>query len=344
MTDGQPDASLSCRTVAAMCKIGVMEIRAAAESDEEGIRGLFRSCFGHDLSHEEWHWKYRKSYLGSSAFVAEEDGKIVAHYGGFRMRFYLEGRIHNAWQGCDVMTHPKYRSKLFAKRGIIVRTAEEFYRANPGEYIFGFPSERHGRLMSLQLGWEDCRFVRVLKKNGGLSGTFDSKSAPGFHRIRTGWGAVTAADIDRLWNRKKDSAGLSIEKNSDYIFWRFRDHPSRRYEILTLKGLFDRRAKAYAVFRSEKEKLSVLEIVASGAPQFRTILRELEGTAKERGTEAVFLWLGASADELRPLLLQAGYIEEEGVPYTVKIFAGSGISSGAFFQRYNYSMGDYDAA
>ena len=332
-----------------MCKIGTMQIRAAADSDEDRIRELFNACFGHELSHEEWHWKYRESYMGSSAFIAEVDGAIVAHYGGLRMSFYLEGLNLTAWQGCDVMTHPKYRSKLFAKRGVIVRTAEEFFQANPGDYVFGFPSVRHCRLMSLQQKFEPHRFVRVLKK-GKNSFCAADDSRPSVlaslkdGRAKTGWGSVTAPQIDRFWGKVRDSAGLTVDKNSDYLFWRFRDHPSRNYEILTLKDLFIGSLRAYAVFRMEKEQLLVLDIQAAGEAQFRCLLSELELLATQRGADAISFWRSPTSDGFRELLLRDGYEEEDGIPYTVRIFEGSRISSGVFFERYNYSMGDYDAA
>jgi hypothetical protein len=142
----------------------------------------------------------------------------------------------------------------------------------------------------------------------------------------------------------RDSAGLTLDKKSDYLFWRFRDHPSRNYEILTLKDLFIGSLKSYAVFRMEKEQLLVLDVQAAGEIQFQVVLRELEFLATQRGADTISFWRAPASDGIRELLLREGYEEEDGIPYTVRIFEGSRISSGVFFERYNYSMGDYDAA
>ena len=55
-------------------------IREAGERDAARIAKLFAAVFQREISEAEVRWKYARSWNGAS-FVAEENGRIVAHYG-----------------------------------------------------------------------------------------------------------------------------------------------------------------------------------------------------------------------------------------------------------------------
>jgi len=316
-----------------------MEIRPVRESDEKGIRVLFKICFNKELSYEEWLWKYKGSYLGSSSFIAEHDGRIIAHYGGFKMRFYSKGNFFDAWQGCDVMTHPEYRARLFVKKGVIVKTAEAFYLANPLEFIFGFPSERHGRLMTLQLKFEKHRFINVMKKDRDNFKTYRNP----FLRVETGWNRISPDEIDNLWLRAKDSYALSIEKDSRYILWRYRDNPQRKYEIITFRGFLKKDLKAYVIIRIDNDELNIFDFLVSREVDFMNTLAAMEHLAIKRKAKNISLWVNP-VEGIYQDLRNAGYRKENGIPYTLRVFEGSGLSPEFFLDHYCYRMGDYDAA
>jgi hypothetical protein len=316
----------------------MINIRPSTEQDEEGIRTLFKTCFGKELSHEEWLWKYKRSYLGSSSVVAEDNENIVAHYGGFKMQFYSRGNTLNAYQGCDVMTHPKYRARLFTKRGIVVKIADAFYKANPMEFIFGFPSERHGRLMQLQLGWAPYQFISVLMKDERDFMT-DKRI-----RYRIGWEFFKSDGMNLLWDECKDRYPLTIFKDSKYIIWRFRDNPSRKYEILTVSGGFlRRRPNALAIFFIQNEEIFLCDFFSLKSEDTAVIFSSLEHFAKERGLRRIRLWVNP-LEKIYNVLRQLGYREEQGIPYSVRGFEGSTITPEFFMKNYCYGMGDYDAA
>jgi hypothetical protein len=315
-----------------------MVIRSSRDTDEDGIRSLFRASFDKDLSHEEWLWKYRESCFGSASSVAIEDNRIVAHYGGFKLRFYAKGEIYNGYQGCDVMTHPEYRAKRFARKGIIVRTAEAFYRTHPMEFIYGFPPERHARLMTLQLGFEEPRFVSVLRK---LRSDFSPLSSR-LWKVSSGWQEIRPADIDRLWLKTRDSFGLTIEKNAQYLLWRYRDNPRGRYEIISARRALFGDVRAFAVIMEAENVLYILDLLACTAADRGKMIGSLEHIALSRGHQIICLWANP-AEELYHELLENGYAQEAGVRYIVRMFDGSRISSDFFLEKYSYRMGDYDA-
>ncbi len=312
-----------------------MEIRKATESDEKGIRDLFRESFGKELSIDEWTWKYKNSPWGSNAIVVVDNDKIVAHYGAIKSRFHFKGRGFDVFQPCDVMTHPKYRARFFTKKGVMVKAGEFFFSNNPMDFAFGFPSERHAILGTKQLGYTEHKYVAVLSK------CIDKKSYVfnPLTKIASSWQWINALEIDLLWDRIKDDYGLSIEKKSHYIFWRYRDNPVKNYKPLIIRCRFNNVLKAFCVFSINDNELSVMDFLCPKG--FVMILfKVLENIAFKHKLKSLRLWLHPEED-IYEKLLKNGYNEYKGVPILFKII-NEEIKPEFLFENYRYRMGDYD--
>lgn len=315
-----------------------MEIRSFKKKDEEKIRALFKICFGREMPHEEWAWKYDAASWGSAAAVALYDDEIVAHYGGIRMKFYSQGRTLEAFQPCDVMTHPKYRARIFAKRGAMIKAGEHFFAVNRMDFAFGFPSERHAVLGTKQLGYTEHAHIAALnKKVAGMRRIWSP-----LLRTETGWDAVKGEELDALWERARDSYALSIDKKSSYIFWRYRDHPAKQYEPLIVKGLNRHDLKAFAVFSIKESRLSVLDFFCSNGIKIETLLKMFENIAVMRGLDNIELWSNPK-ESVYKILTDYGYKVKKDVPYIFKI-QNREIDPALLFEKYCYRMGDYDAS
>lgn len=86
----------------------MIELREAVPADAAAIRALRRRCFPED--------DIEKSFAVARAFVAETEGRIVAHL-AFEARTYsIEGVSHCAALAMDAMTDPEYRRQgLFSR-------------------------------------------------------------------------------------------------------------------------------------------------------------------------------------------------------------------------------------
>ena len=317
-----------------------MEIRPLKEGEESSIRDLFALAFGIQLYEDEWRWKYRLAPWGSASMVAIQDGIIIAHYGGVRLPFRGGRTEHMAYEICDVMTHPEYRAMFLARRGAMVRAAELYESSIPMDFAFGFPSERHARLATIQLGVERNRFVSVLVKSVG---EMRRKRTP-LIKVAQGWNSVKAQEIDRMWNKIKQDYSLTIDKTSDYIFWRYRDRPRRNYEVITFRTGLTNSLKGWAVINIVEKYLNVLDFFTSTLADFESLFVEIERIAKVREAERVRLWVHPD-EGIRSVFKALGYIEEQGIPLTCKILRrGISLTPEAFFGKYCYRMGDYDAS
>ena len=91
------------------------------------------------------------------------------------------------------------------------------------------------------------------------------------------------------------------------------------------------------------DDLSVLDLLVSPHNDVKKVMGYIEHVALRRGVKTVCLWVNPS-EKACDGLKDSGYSEEKGIPYTLKVFKGSGVASDFFLRQYNYSMGDYDAA
>jgi len=314
-----------------------MEIRGFQEGDEDGIRELFEVCFGRVLTHAEWLWKYNSSPYGSASTVAVDDGKIIAHYGGIRLRFYFRGKNFDVFQPCDIMTHPRFRGRIFSRKGVLVKTAEHFYNTNLMDFAFGFPSERHAILGIKQLGYTWYKNVTVLSKK-----TVDRHLCNPFLKTETDWDSVHGEEIDLLWEEIKDDFGLSIEKNHRYIFWRYRDTPSRVYIPFIVRDRLNMKLKAFSTLSIKGDELCILDLFIKKNLDIDTIMKYIERFAKRSGVKKITLW----ANPLDPIschLVDYGFVQGKGIPYVFKILKDV-VDVQFLFENYHYRMGDYDAS
>lgn len=315
-----------------------MDIREITRLDEDGVRSLFYLCFNKELTNREWQWKYEESPMGSSAVVAVDNDNIIAHYGGIKMGFYFQGRNFIAFQPCDVMTHPKYRARLFSKRGAMVRAGEFFYKINPMDFAFGFPSERHAILGIKQLGYTEHDYVAVLNKKVD---TIKNAWYP-LLSIDIGWEHVTGEEIDLFWKDVRDLHGLSIEKNSQYIFWRYRDHPSKRYFPMIIKQRFRKKILVFAVCAIINNRFELVDLLINHQNfKIDSFINILEGYVARKNLREIELWLNPK-ERISQIFVNKGYKLERGIPLIFKIL-NKEITASFLFSNYYYRKGDYDS-
>lgn len=313
-----------------------MEIRSFTKNDEEGIRTLFALCFGREMSHEEWEWKYKHSPWGSYATVAVDGNEVVAHYGGIRNKFYFKGKTFYAYQFCDVMTHPQYRARLVSKTPLTAKLNEIFYSEQSMAIAYGFPSLRHARLQCLRLGGEGYRFVRLYKKESIERHIIHWK-----FRVKEGWKFSEDKEIENILARH-DNISVGFDKNKAYLRWRYMENPVKTYQMLTFERLHVK--KGYIVCALKDGWLNILDIFPGDYKEIKGILISLEDYALQNKMAGIKTWLHPN-EPLSRHFEASGYISEDDIPITFRqVNKECGVKAQDFFESYYYRMGDYDAS
>ncbi|MBF0489160.1 MAG: GNAT family N-acetyltransferase [Candidatus Omnitrophica bacterium] len=130
------------------------------------IEGLFKECFGKEISKALWAWAYLENPLGSPlvSLCLDED-VLVGHYAVIPINLRSKNETIKACLSMTTMVKEEYR-----KHGIFVELAKQVYaKASQQGYklVFGFPNKNSAPGFRKRLGWEiqSGRVVSLTKKN-----------------------------------------------------------------------------------------------------------------------------------------------------------------------------------
>lgn len=252
-----------------------MEIRPYREGDEEGIRELFRTVFGKEMSYQLWHWKYRAHGLGTMVYVAEDKGKIIAHYGGVPRRCLYFGREVISAIISDSMVDPSYRG-IFKKEGVFAQLVKEYikyYSPLEGKRIihfgYGFPMER-ARLLALRLGiYEDVEPVEELVVKSG-----DRKLYERLEEVKD----ISLANF--LWHQMKNKDLIINFRDGKTLEWCF-SMPGAYFSFFMYGSIFT--PKALLLLRKDTNLPQLYDYVG----KLKHMSRALSCLAKHTGPFSV---------------------------------------------------------
>ena len=194
----------------------------------------------------------------------------------------------------------------------------------------------HARLHQLTLGSSPYKKVKLFKKN--LSIRNEIKGKP--YILRIGWDSICSDELNDLWSDVSQQYLLSILKESKYIFWRYADHPSQYYTLLTLKDIIQKRIVALAVVKCLGHEMIVFDLVViDGYEVFSSFWNMLELYAIKMKTKALNIWINVEENAAR-YLIEFDYKIVEDVPLVIKVISTDKISQHEFFKKYIYRMGD----
>jgi hypothetical protein len=289
------------------------------------MRQLFQQVFGFEMGAAQWQWKYGDG-RGCAAGI-EQDGQLVAHYGGQRRDLLVCGRPEVGCQMCDVMVAPSANRSL-VRRGPMHKLSATFLETQlgwgqPHRIGFGFPSDRHNGLADrLRLYTMVDRLVQLRWP------ARDAKTEPAApalppHRceaITLRQGHLPAAQqraIDSLWRamaaEMKDVA-LGV-RSADWLCWRYLQSPHAQYEVTLVRSRWWRRPLGIFVTRLREDALEMLDLVAT-AQHLPLLVALARRQAARAGKPALRLWVTRS-QAARFAGIDAATLQQEEVPIQI---------------------------
>ena len=228
------------------------------EEDADQLSRLNKIFYGVKRDESFWEWKYYQLPSGRHYIaVAEVDDGIVGQIGGIGLFLSIDGKRTFVGQTQDILILEAYRKgRTFFK---LEKEARRFGEELGAYLDFGFSIELTRKIATGILGFSDVgpisKMVRplnpypYLKKkisNEFLLRLVSSALKPvmkRFHlptkcRLPKGWRIeeVTHFDerFDRLWSEVKDRYPVILERSSEYLNWRYTEHPEARYSSFTI--------------------------------------------------------------------------------------------------------------
>ena len=254
-------------------------VRLADEGDAPGIRDLFGRIFGRPMTPDEWRWKYPDNPDGWIATVAELDGRIVGHYGGWPLRARIGGDERTIVSVGDVATDPAIRH-LGGRRNAFRSMAEELFarlRLLGVPFVFGFPNARALAAGARLLGYRAEFPVRTI--------AYDV--APGLPPTGTAreWAPES---YDVLWERARAALPTGLVRDRRRLNWRYHARPDRWYRFVSVRdGDAD---VACGVLSVTGEEALVVEAILSDDAAADCLFDALVGEASALGATRLVFW------------------------------------------------------
>ncbi len=278
--------------------MGDVRARAYEDDDLAGVLDLLRAALGETpilkRTPELFSWKHLDNPFGRSIImVAEADDRIV----GLRafMRWELDhpsGRLRCV-RAVDTATHPDYQ-----RRGIfrlLTEHAVDLARADGVDLIFNTPNPQSGAGY-LSMGWQEVGHIGVLARPlaGLLRRSPPTDGLPDVASVTNSPIITTAPAVT-----PRPSNQLRTPRTTDYLSWRFAQHPTARY---VRGGTGEHVIVARPNVRSNRRELVVSDLF--GDPLARTLARWLRSIRADYAAG----WFSRGSPE-RSTAIRAGMLQ-----------------------------------
>ncbi len=262
------------------------QLRIYQNGDESQIINLFRSVFGKTLTLAQWHWKYHPPAGNRihSHVATDASGKLIAHIGALPMIGSFLGNDIRLFQIVDIMVEKGSRGHSI-ESSVYVDLAKQVFETiseqYPSAFCYGFPGERPykaGHYFGLYDRIEQAPLVK-------LDLSTRMPYFPFFKLRKLDWADPA---IDLFWGRYPINDLLLINRDRNYLQWRYANNPYRDYCLL---GLYQfSRLRGWVVYSKQGKNITIVDLLVNRAftKQMPAVLsRHL----KKQGANEISMWL-----------------------------------------------------
>lgn len=253
-----------------------MELLRLTKADLQNKRTqfceLYRKCFNDCIDEEIVIKRYiNNPYDDLLMYAAIDDDRIVANYSATPMRVMVDGCEVKAALSINTMTDPVYEG-----RGLFVKLATQLYEYMIEEQyglICGFPNYLSNGVFTNKLGWKDIYEYPTLLLD--LSG----KDEKNFELSD----AVELLDTTEGLETKNES-GIYVVKDSEYLRWRYDNHPTNKYHVLKLSS------SDWLIYKFYGSEVNVVELCVESNEAQKTLINAICNIALEESKKQITVW------------------------------------------------------
>lgn len=267
-----------------------VRVRAGGPDDDAGIRALIGRCFPRNPKQDAamTAWQYWGNPFGPTlTWVAEDDGRIVAHWSAFRVPLRRAGQVVIGAKGADVATDPDYRGQGLARRVVdaLVGSARQagvaalLMHPNPQSWaVLQRAGTPFGRLPVWVRPLDDAWLGTRLRLPRPVAATV--RRAVFGARAGEPSSSIDAPpdDLDSLWRATGARLRNGIIRDQAWWSWRYAARPSPqpyRYASCRRRGTLAAAGVAVAREAFGARMLHVLDLLAIDAEAAGAVLGRL---------------------------------------------------------------------
>jgi hypothetical protein len=231
----------------------------ACDGVKEEILGLMRSNFSWSAEADVWYrWAYEQSPYSSNRcwFVETADRQRIGFTALMPRRMQVDGRTCDVGQAANLNVLAEHRGTAAAVKLQRAVTSH----VDGSELAFAFGITRNAVAVQCRAGYRDLgtfsRWIKYFRTGhklraripwsgvrrvvaGGLDLGLRLTAPETWRRLPAGWQVLHEPAFDErfdvLWDAAAPTCGITTERTSRYLNWRFGLDPQRRYQTLALQ-------------------------------------------------------------------------------------------------------------
>ncbi len=279
--------------------------RIIGDTRASEMRTLFSQVFGQQMSDEHWEWKYGHGRGAGIGVWRQEDGKLVAHYGGLTREIMLFGKPERAFLACDLMVAETDRGSLTRKGPAYLAAAtfleHELGYGAPHLLGIGFPNAR-AYALPVRLGLYVGSVARIQEVYWpGLDSRPSLNQKVREIDLQTPSGSCIA---DICWQQmcgamRELVIGL---RDTSYLRHRYVAHPDKKYRVFHVQTRLSKKSLGLFILRfpdnPTNRRCELLDLV--GHPNMApTLIRHARRIARSFDFDGLYAWF---SDNVLPIL------------------------------------------
>ena len=287
------------------------------------LKLLYTASYGRKRSLKYFRYRLNENPFGKAiAYVMKYNGILVGFYAITPIKLNIDQKSTLGGYSFLSMTHPDH-----SKKGIFQKLAKKtFEEAKKQKYnfILGFANKTSFPIFTKKLNFKHISPLNHLEIKIDSNPSFSLQMSK------------TNRHPDKLWNNYNSKNELiSIEKNNNYIQWRFKN-PLYQYYILSSKN-------EYFVYKKFDNTLHILDFFGTESEQFYENLLDVANVLlKKLDCEKITLWIPKNHN-----LLKSSKIIKKKKLHTdsfliIKILNKKLSSNVSKIDNWYYSMSDSD--
>ena len=239
---------------------------------------LWRDCFGNKPKcNDKWfNWLNLESPYGkNNSYIIrdEKTNKMIAGYGLLPMMIVLNGKEHKSTLCTNVMTHPN-----FSRRGLFTIIGKKALanEVKGGVTIqVGIPND-NAIAGHMKVGWQRLPNLSFFQ-NDTLNGY---KTDIKFHKVKS-----FDKSFDSLLDKFNQKYDFYFKKNSDFLNWRYVNHPYNNYECWVSED-----NSSYFIAKLFENKLHIIDYGYDNDKDFDDLLKMSQNIGIIHDVKLINLW------------------------------------------------------
>jgi hypothetical protein len=276
-----------------------LQVKKYNLGDEYKILKLFNDVFNKEMSLKYWKWRYkkdRKMYIN----LMLDGQKIVGHYALFPIEIILKNKVMRTGFSMTTMTLREY-----SRLGIFKTLAKDLYLHcfNDLNIIWGFPNNNSLHGFVKNLNWIHVFDINMLIKDVYFGDEDINCSNRYINEI-----VEFSNEYNNLGFEFARRYDFIVNRNKDYLNWRFIKNPVNKYHILEYRK--ENILKGYCVYKLYKDELyfiDIVDILAIDNNIFKELIVQVIVIARIRHIRYVNIWM--EDKELRDFLYNIGFVD-----------------------------------